>query len=381
MITVPFKISIILLLIYGVIASLTATVFLPQIFSTLESTVYTVATRSQAFGLDPEQLDHRINKINENNFVFSSTPTQNNSRSTRQITYLESRTKLPVQTVTSAYGSFFVEMSGETVGIYHQNEEEELLVSCLNQGPAVVFKLYLICSVLFVFGGVLSNLEGVLHQQYEAEEEQQVENAIVASVMVAQNHGDQIGVQNCGNAGLNGQNQSFQNPNFQNPNFQSPNFQNPNFQNQNFQNSNAQNSNIQDTNFQNPISQPTNQQNLTCCAKLTDKIDSITKVGVFYHFGSVLISVMAVTIPISLVFVLQSWAKHNSVNTLRQASSANNMTYTDPVYIFYLLVSTLPMLAYLVTSCWVPCGLVTGRIRKNPEFEQRQGEVQRQLVF
>jgi hypothetical protein len=302
-----------------------------------------------------------------------------------------------VQTVTSAYGSFFVEMSGETVGIYHQNEEEEeLLVSCLNQGPAVVFKLYLICSVLFVFGGVLSNLEGVLHQQYEAEEEQQVENAIVASVMVAQNHGDQVGVQNFGNAGLNGQNQSFQNPNFQNPNFQSPNFQNPNFQNpnfqipnfqnqnfqnQNFQNSNAQNSNIQDTNIQNPNSQQANPQNLTCCAKLTDKIDSITKVGVFYHLGSVLISVIAVTIPISLVFVLQSWAKHNSVNTLRQASSANNMTYTDPVYIFYLLVSTLPMLAYLVTSCWVPCGSVTGRIRKNPEFEQRQGEVQRQLVF
>jgi len=377
MIIVPFKISIVLLLIYGVIASLTATVFLPQIFSTLESTVYTVATRSQAFGLDPEQLDHRINQINAKNFVFISTPTQNNSRSTRQITYLESRTKLPVQTVTSAYGSFFVEMSGETVGIYHQNEEEELLVSCLNQGPAVVFKLYLICSVLFVFGGVLSNMEGVLLEQYEAEEEQQVENAIVASVMVAQNQGDQVGVQNCGNAGLNGQNQSFQNPSFQNPSFQNRNFQNPNFQN-----SNAQNSNVQDPNFQNPNFQPTNQKNLKYyCAKLTDKIDSITKVGVFYHLGSVLLSVLAVSIPISLVLVLQSWAKHNSVNTIRQASSANNMTYTDPVYIFYLLVSNLPMLAYLVTSCSVPCGSVTGRIRTNPEFEQRQDEVQRQLVF
>ena len=40
MIVVPFKISITLLIIYGVIASLTATVFLPRIFSTLESTVY-----------------------------------------------------------------------------------------------------------------------------------------------------------------------------------------------------------------------------------------------------------------------------------------------------------------------------------------------------
>ena len=74
-----------------------------------------------------------MNQNNEKNFIFEKNPTpitqQNNSRSTRQITYLESRTKLPVQTVTSGYGLVFVEMSGNTVGFYDYNEVEYLLVS------------------------------------------------------------------------------------------------------------------------------------------------------------------------------------------------------------------------------------------------------------
>jgi len=348
-----------------------------------------VATRSQAFGLDPEKLDHRINQNNENNFVFINipTPTQNNSRSTRQITYLESRTKLPIQTVTSAYGSFFVEMSGETVGLYDYNEEEHLLVKCLNQGPAACFKLYLICSVLFVFGGMLSNLEGVLLEKYSAEEEQQIANAMAESALEAQNQVNQVGVQNCQTPSLNGQISSFQNPNLQNTNFQNPNFQNPNVQNPNFQNPNFQNTNVQNPNFQNPNfqhpnfqntnSQAANQQNprkLPCCAKLANKIGLY---GLFYHVGSVLLSLLVFFITITLVLTLQAWAKHNSVNTIRPASSANNMTLTDPVYIFYLLVTALPMLAYVVTSCSVPCGSIAGRLQKgNLDCQQ-----QRQLAF
>jgi len=349
-----------------------------------------VATRSQAFGLDPETLDHRINQNNENNFVFINipTPTQNNSRSTRQITYLESRTKLPIQTVTSAYGSFFVELSGSTVGFYDYNEEEHLLVKCLNQGPAVCFKLYLICSVLFVFGGMLSNLEGVLLEKYSAEKKQQIANAMAESALEAQNQVNQVGVQNCQTPSLNGQISSFQNPNLQNmnlqnpnvqnPNFQNPNFQNPNFQNPNVQNPNIQNPNFQNPNFQNPDFQNTNSQaanqktprKLPCCAKLANKIGLY---GLFYHVGSVLLSLLVFFITITLVLTLQAWAKHNSVNTIRRASYANNMTLTDPVYIFYLLVTALPMLAYVVTSCSVPCGSITGRIQKrNIDCQQTQ---------
>lgn len=329
-----------------------------------------MATRSQAFGLDPEQLDHRMNQNNEKNFIFEKNPTpitqQNNSRSTRQITYLESRTKLPVQTVTSGYGSVFVEISGNTVGFYDYNEVEYLLVSSLNQGPAACFKIYLICSVLFVFGWMLSNLEGVLLEMYSAEEEQQMANAMAESAFEAQNQMNQVGAQNCENSSLNGQIPSFQNSNVQNPNFQNPNIQIPNIQNLNSEPINQQNQNI----------------NPKCyCAKLATQIGAS---GFCYHVGSVIPSLLAFSLPITLVLTLQAWAKHNSVNTIRQASSAHNMTLSDPVYIFYLLVSALPMLAFVVTSCSVPCGSVARSIqhnRNNLGFVQRQNEVQRQLVF
>jgi len=336
--------SIVILLVYTAMSILMATIFLPYIYSTLESTVYTIATRCQIYGLDCAEIDHQINP------VFNSESSTESSRTTRQITYIEARGSIPIQTATSAYSNVFVTVNIETgwVDIYNHNEIEDLMASKLNQGPAINFKLYMIACCLFVTGGILANMEGVLTEKYKG--------------LSADEYQRQVGLStNCQHP-----------PNLYNPTIlpNATNLQNPtNHQNlpqlgqnvpQNiFQLNSADDiiDNSNQTNLQNPIDlqYQVDQAPTSCFKKLTHLM---CRYGIFYHFGTILLALLALMLTISFVILLQVWARTNSVNTLRPASSANNLTMANPEYLFYLLIQLLPLVAYGITACSVPCGSV-----------------------
>ena len=201
---------------------------------------------------------------------------------------------------------------------YEASKIENLLVNNLYQKAARNCQLYLICSVLFIFGGMLSNLEGIIYEKFDDGNQENIQYV--------------TGVQNT-------QFVSVQNTQFV------PGVQNTQII-ENCQN-NEDTKNTDKPNFIKKI------------------IHEISKFGFIYHSGSAILAVLAFFMPILNVVLLKYWSSANSVNTLRPASSANNMVLASPVYLFFLLISLLPLVAYSVTVCSVPCGTVKQQTTNN----------------
>jgi len=254
---------------------------------------------------------------------------ETSSRAARQIVYNEARlSSIPIQTISnSRYSTFHIVSSlyAQETQHYPASEIEKLLVNNLYQKAARNCQLYLICAVLFIFGGMLSNLEGVIYEKFENDNENQ-ENA--QNFQIIQNA--QAVQENTQNA------QAIQNVQVNVQAIQNvPVVQNTE------NNENCENSQSSDKpNF------------------LKRTIHQISQFGFIYHSGSAILAVLAFFMPILNVLLLKYWSAANSVNTLRPASSANNMNLLSPIYLFFLLISLLPLVSYAVTVCSVPCGYI-----------------------